>query len=143
MHCKAGEILVPEHCRSRSAKKKDSRRLTRDEKDAIKERIARIEKRALPDGKPTPLLGTRGPVDRALQFEFDVVNVSLTNALHVVPLFFTGALMKMLHPENRKSIPDPHKRYVAIKKKFCKSWAVKTLPAVYEYILLKLCLIAG
>lgn len=143
MRCKPGDILIPEHCRSRSAKSKNNRRLTRDEKEAIKERIAKIEKRALPDGKATPLLGTKGPIDRALQFEFDVVNVSLTNALHVVPLFFTGALMKMLYPENRKKIPDPHKRYVAIKRKFCRSWGVKTLPAVYEYILLKLCLIAG
>lgn len=139
--CGKGETPVC-YCRKSNGKKKERRKLTKEEKKAIEKRMAQLEPLLFTKKRP-PLIGRMGALKESPHYLIDTRTVNLTIAMFRMPLFFAGGLSRMLDLRYRKRFPDPHERYEVIKKLFKARYGIKRMPPVYEFVVMQACLYVG
>lgn len=138
--CPKGYASVPAHCRKKHRGPRRQPQSTQKELSMIRARIKELRPLVGTKGEKVPLIGLMPPLKTSLHAKLDTTTTTMMVALFKLPIFFPGALDKMMKASWRQRYPDPVVRYEKIKLLFCKKFRVKELPAVYEYVLLYLCL---
>lgn len=150
MSCPPNQVYVPGYCRNAAttttqskSRQQKQKKLTKKEREAIKSLMALIKPDTEVSGERTPqLVGER--LRQAPHLHIDMLTHDLRVSYFVLPRFFPGAITRMLDPQRRKQQPDPHKRFQQIEKEFQEHYRVKVdLPVLYEYIVLRGCLMMG
>ena len=141
--CQTKEIYVPGYCRKASSNRtQDSRRLTLKEKQDLKDLMTKLKPDVQLVKTPTPTI-TGKTIHRAPHRIIDTLTHDLRISYFVMPWFHSGAVARMLDVKYRHKYPDPQKRYEVIETEFCKMKKIKELPLLYEYVVLKTCLMVG
>jgi len=117
-------------------------KVTKKEKEAMIQIINGLKEEVTTIHRPGSVMHRK--LKKAPHQLIDNLTGYLFTALYKMPHFITQAVQMMLRPNNRKKIPDPHKRYEAIKEKFLERVKeVNTLPLAYEYIVMRICVLVG
>lgn len=117
-------------------------RLSDAEKVAIEQRMRELEPQVRPNHEPLPSMKTR-TLTKAPHDLLDQLNEELMIALFRMPWLVPGAVKRFLDKKYRREYPVPQERYNKILQEFVHSHGVGPIPTLYEYVVLKTCLIAN
>lgn len=146
-NCQPPYKWIPGYCRRPPSSPSEGRsnrrpRLTVAEKEAIAQRMRVLEPIVRPSERPTPTMKNR-ILKVAPHAELDRLNEELREALFRLPWLIPGAVKRFLDKRYRTETPDPHQRYTRIKDEFCRSYNIGEIPDLYEYLVLKTCLVTN
>lgn len=144
--CAPPNRWVPGYCRKPPQKRKPSNktRLTKSEKKEIISLINEL----VPQVKVSASNNISVPetslpnMEQYLQTLHDMVDAQNgeKEARFTTPLFTLYCFERIVKQKYRNVYPSVDARYDAIKRKFIKQMNVESVPLVYKFILLKLCL---